>query len=118
MDIIYINNIGVIEFMKIQCQNVNEFSDNYNTYKSGNYTYYVIKNDTKKSIPVQIKCLETFISSNVYVIKTNKNNKIVNIKLDDIINLKYMTTQVTRYDSDDSSDIEYDPCNHNKHEIC
>jgi hypothetical protein len=118
MDIIYINNVGVIEFMKVQCKNVSEFSDNYKTYTNGKYTYCAIKNDKEESIPIKLKCLDTFISSNVFLIKTNKNNKIVNIKIDDIINLKYMTTQVTSYDSDNSSDIEYDPCDHNKYEIC
>lgn len=118
MDIIYINNKGVIEFMKIKCKNINEFSYDYKTYISGKYTYYVVENDKRESIPIQLKCLDTFISSNVFIIKTNKNNKIVNIKIDDIINLKDMITQVTSYDSDNSSDIEYDPCNHNKNEIC
>ena len=118
MDIIYINNVGVIEFMKVQCKNASEFSEDYNTYTSGKYTYYVVENDKRESISIQLKCLDTFISSNVFIIKTNKNNKIVNIKLDDIINLKDMITQVTSYDSDNSSDIEYDPCSHNKDEIC
>ena len=114
MDILFIDQLGIITKIKSSWENVS-FSDF--TFIKGKYTYNIIK--IKDGIPLKFKFCNTLINFSGYVVKTNKNtNKILNIKIEDIIDTDFLIRQTTYYDSDDSSDIEYDICDKLTDKIC
>lgn len=114
MDILFIDQSGLITKIKSPWVNVTltDFK-----FTKGKYTYNIIK--IKDGIPLKFKFSNTLINFSGYVVKTNKNtDKILNIKLEDIIDIEFLIRQTTYYDSDDSSDIEYDICDKLKDKIC
>lgn len=114
MDILFIDQLGVITKIKNPCDNLNlaEFK-----FTKGKYNYNIIK--IKDGIPLKFKFCNIIISFSCYIIKTNKNtNKILDIKMDDVIDTDFLINQTTFYDSDSSSDIEYDICDKLTDKIC
>lgn len=114
MDILFIDQLGLITQIKSPWENVTlaEFK-----FTKGKYTYNIIK--IKDGIPLKFKFSNTLINFSGYVVKTNKNtNKILNIKIEDIIDVEFLIRQTTYYDSDNSSDIEYDICDNIIDQIC
>ena len=104
MDILFIDQVGVITTIKSPLINVASTELKFTT---GKYTYNIIK--ITDGISLQFKFSNTLINFSGYVVKTNKNtNKILDIKLEDIVDTDFLIKQTTCYDSDDSSDIEYD----------
>tara|TARA_B100000497_G_C7279971_1_gene194110 strand:- start:127 stop:483 length:357 start_codon:yes stop_codon:yes gene_type:complete len=118
MNILFINHCGVSTKIKNPYKNLEDIKVlDTESYKHGKYNYHVVK--LKEGMPLKFKFCNTLINFSVYLIKTNKNNdKILNIDSDDIIDTQFLKLQITNYDSDDSSDIEYDICDQLKSEIC
>lgn len=113
MDILFIDQSGVITKVKNSCENFTPTEK----ITTGKYTYNIIK--IKDGIPLKFKFCNTLINFSCYIIKTNKNtNKILDIKIDDVIDKNFLINQVTLYDSDESSDIEYDICDKLMDKIC
>lgn len=114
MDILFIDQSGVITTVK----NSNEkLISPTLKFTRGKYNYNIIK--IKDGIPLKFKFCNTLINFSCYIIKTNKNtNKILDIKTDDIIDKDFLIEQTTLYDSDNSSDIEYDICDKLTDKIC
>lgn len=114
MDILFIDQLGIITKIKSPWENVT-FSDF--KFTKGKYTYNIIK--IKDGIPLKFKFCNTLINFSGYVVKTNKNtDKILNIKIEDIIDTDFLIRQTIYYDSDDSSDIEYDICDKLTDQVC
>lgn len=118
MNILFIDHCGVSTKIKNPYKNLEDIKVlDTESYKHGKYNYHVVK--LKEGMPLKFKFCKTLINFSVYLIKTNKNNdKILNIDSDDIIDTQFLKLQITNYDSDDSSDIEYDICDQLKSEIC
>lgn len=113
MDILFIDESGVIK--KVKNSSINFTATEKFTY--GKYIYNIIK--IKDGIPLKFKFCNTLINFSCYIIKTNKNtNKILDIKIDDVVDKNFLINQITQYDSDDSSDIEYDICDKFVDKIC
>jgi hypothetical protein len=114
MDILFIDHLGIITKIKNPMENV---ISTELKFTSGKYTYNIIK--IKEGIPLKLKFCNTLINFSGYVVKTNKNtNKILDIKIKDIIDADFLINQTTLYDSDESSDIEYDICDKLTNQIC
>lgn len=114
MDILFIDQLGLITIIKSPWESgiPTELK-----FTKGKYTYNIVK--IKDGIPLKFIFCNTLINFSGYIIKTNKNtDKVLNIKIDDIIDTEFLIKQTTCYDSDDSSDIEYDICDKLTDQIC
>ena len=118
MNILFIDTFGVSTQIESTYKNLEEIKNlNTESYESGKYIYHIVK--LQAGIPLKFKFCNTLINFSVYLIKTNKNNdKILNIKSTDFIDTKFLQLHVTDYDSDTSSDIEYDICDRLTSSIC
>ena len=118
MNILFIDHLGVITKIKNPYKNLEEIKKlNTETYHVGKYNYHIIR--LKEGIPLKFKFCNTLINFSLYLIKTNKNNdKFLIIEPNDIVDTNFLKIQVTHYDSDDSSDIEYDICDRLTTSIC
>ena len=117
MNIIFIDHVGLIK-VKNTNEKLQDFA-NYKieSYNQGKYTYNIIKlND---GIPIKLKFCRNLINFSIYIIKTNKNTgKILDIKVEEVIDINFLQEQITNYDSDESSDVEYDICDKLIDQIC
>lgn len=114
MDILFINELGIITKIKSPWETVTPTEIKF---IKGKYTYNLIK--IKDGLTLNFKFCNTLINFSGYVVKTNKNtDKILNIKIEDIIDTDFLINQITSYDSDDTSDIEYDICDKLTNQIC
>lgn len=118
MNILFIDHHGVSAKIKNPYKNLEEIKVlNTESYKHGKYNYHIVK--LKEGMPLKFKFCNTLINFSVYLIKTNKNNdKILNIEPCDIIDTQFLKSQITNYDSDNSSDIEYDICDKLTSSVC
>lgn len=116
MNILFINSEGT-QTLKVLIKSVNDIQEEHiDTYIHGRYKYHVIK--ISQSYPIKLKFSKDLIHFSVFVIKSSKNNKILDIFPDEIIDQNLLLNQVTCYDSDSSSDIEFDICNNTHDSIC
>lgn len=116
MNILFINSEGT-QVLKVLIKSIDDIQEeNIETYIQGRYKYHIIK--ISQSCPIKLKFSKDLIHFSVFVIKTSKTNKILDILPDEIIDQKLLTEQVTTYDSDSSSDIEFDICNNTHDSIC
>lgn len=114
MDILSIDQLGIITIIK---NSLEDTSRVYLKINKGKYTYKFIKN--KEGVPLKFKICDNLINFSGFIIKTNKiTDKVIDIKIEDIVDTDYMIKQDTFYDSDDSSDIEYDICDQLIDSIC
>ena len=118
MNILFIDNFGIAKTMETSRKNLNDFLEfSIDSYSLGKYNYNVVK--ITDGIPIRFKFADDLINFSVYVVKTNKTtNKILNIKTEEVIDIDFLKLQKTDYDSDNSSDIEYDICDKLKDDVC
>lgn len=118
MNILFIDQYGLVTVVETSHKFLHEFNYyNVESYTVGYYIYNIIK--LGEGTQLKLKFCNHLINSSVYVVKTNKSNgKILDTLINDIIDENYLYKQITNYDSDDSSDIEYDICDQIKEQIC
>lgn len=120
MNIIFIDNLGIPKQIETKCKTLTDFLGyEIDTYEIGKYLFNIVKIST--GIPIKLKFSDNLINFSVYVVKTNKTtNKILNIKIEEVIDTNFLKLQTTNedYESDCLSDIEFDICDKLKDNVC
>jgi uncharacterized protein with FMN-binding domain len=107
--IIYIDEFGIIKIFYTSLKTISESDETYTRYETKKYDYYV--SDTHNgTIEVKLKFSDMKMLSGIYIVKTNKDGSLVNIKESDVVDYNIIPNKSIDYDSDNNSDIEFDIC--------
>ena len=108
--ILYIDEFGIVKIFYTNLKNIAQSEETYTKYEFNKYDYYISTTHTG-TIEIKLKFSDIKVLSGVYILKTNKEGLLINIKESDVIDYGSIPLENIDYDSDNDSDIEFDICN-------
>lgn len=100
-NILYVNEICIPLLIKTPHNKITDINEQFTKYEHNKNNYYVFDNNSSKTYKIKPKFCTDFINSNIYIFKTNKYDKIIDITINDFIDFNVKLEYIDYSDSDD-----------------
>lgn len=100
--ILYINKECIPNLIKTPHSKISDINENFTKYEFNKYYYYIFENDNSNTFEIKPKFCNDTIKSNIYIFKTNKYNKIIDITINDYIDFNIKLQEYEYSDPDEN----------------